>query len=695
MARLRPKGNLACFYCGKRSSIKFDGQIRDFLCLHCDATNYLDETSRAKGAQYAIPRPQSPDLGSQSQSVFCATCLKNQHLFTASLAQYLPDDPDHPDYAHLEKSYYKFRRRLEERYPQICAECEPKVAARVDQAGYKARTDHLRRMMDKSRQRLSAPKRWTPLDGFDSLGRWLWLSGLASQLLWHLVSVSTLVTTRTPGPLRDPDEDSSRSLLLLRQLTHALPSAHSLASLSIWVSVASAWWNPRFVQVSRGFSKHVLGLSQWYIFQVLVILVRFIGVRITDVSGGQEVQLSARISLHFLLALVMVVFYTLARKSVRIDTKPLFQTASPSTTATPSRSPAPAREAGTTNMSNLLDEILKEDKSPTRQSLQETTSPTVLAPSPIAQRATKPTGDMSLGSLGISEQPPPVHYPEEMEWSPTHSKHRAFNDFGAPGSQSKAFGDSPTNPGASPFWYKVPPAPTAPVNRLRNASTTVLRRKPVEKEAVFFPTNDRPLQPKASSPQDDEQGQKVTFSQPSFFAMPERNANDPRSTLVDMLTSTFTLDGDEESNDEAEMADHQGNADIELKIHLPTRRGMVRDRLLDTFVLVVLLGVWIHATSDYYSYSRDAMLGSSCLSIAVSIRLSVDAVANLRGHTAPLVVWAASTAVGVLELAFACHMVVQIWGSNEARYDGNLAFRGLGVMSVMLVHGIWSSIMYL
>ncbi|ROT35220.1 hypothetical protein SODALDRAFT_317855 [Sodiomyces alkalinus F11] len=707
MARLRPKGNLACFYCGQRSSIKFDRQTRDFLCLHCDAMNYLDEngditdppamqTSRAQVPQYAIPRTQSPEPATESQSVFCATCLKNQHLFTSSLAQYLPDDPDHPDSAQLEKSYYKFRRRLEERYPQICAECEPKVAAKVEEAGYKARTDHLRRMIDRSRQRLSAPKRWTPLDGFDSLGRWLWLTGLASQLLWHLVSVSTLVTTSTPGPLRDPDEDFSRPLLLLRHLTDILPSAPFLATVSIWASIASAWWNPRFVQVFRGFSRHILGLSQWYIFQGLVILVRFIGVRITDIAGGQEVQPSARLGLHFLLALVMVVFYTLARKSVRVDTKPLFQSASPSTTTTPSRSPAPKREAGTPNMSNLLDEILNEDKSPARRSPQETTSPAVLARSAIAQRATNPASEVNLGSLGIREPPPPVHYPEEMEWTPTHSKYRAFNDFGSPSNERKAFGDSPTDPGASPFWYKVPPAPTAPGARLRKAPATVLRRKPVEKEAVFFPANNRPLQSSVSpQQQNDDQGQKVTFSQPSFFATSDHNPNDPRTSLADMLTSSFTLGADDESSDESEKAGRRDDRDIELKIHLPAKRGTARDRLMDTFTLVVLLGVWLHATSDYYSYSRDAMLGSICLSIAVGIRLTGDALAGLGARSGPLAVPVASTAVGIAELGFACHVAVQIWTRGDVRYDADMAFRGLGVMGVMLVHGIWSSIMYL
>lgn len=45
MANLRGGRYLNCFYCGKRSSTKYDGLIREFLCLHCDATNYLDEVS--------------------------------------------------------------------------------------------------------------------------------------------------------------------------------------------------------------------------------------------------------------------------------------------------------------------------------------------------------------------------------------------------------------------------------------------------------------------------------------------------------------------------------------------------------------------------------------------------------------------------------------------------------------------------
>jgi len=53
MTRLRARGNLTCFYCGKRSAVKFDGTIRDFVCLHCDATNYLDKVRKGSHAQEA------------------------------------------------------------------------------------------------------------------------------------------------------------------------------------------------------------------------------------------------------------------------------------------------------------------------------------------------------------------------------------------------------------------------------------------------------------------------------------------------------------------------------------------------------------------------------------------------------------------------------------------------------------------
>lgn len=48
MARFRAARHLTCFYCGKRSGLKNDGTTRDFLCVYCDATNYLDEVGSVR-----------------------------------------------------------------------------------------------------------------------------------------------------------------------------------------------------------------------------------------------------------------------------------------------------------------------------------------------------------------------------------------------------------------------------------------------------------------------------------------------------------------------------------------------------------------------------------------------------------------------------------------------------------------------
>ena len=45
MAALRRPKYLTCFYCGKRTSTRYDGRVRRFECPSCDATNYLDEVS--------------------------------------------------------------------------------------------------------------------------------------------------------------------------------------------------------------------------------------------------------------------------------------------------------------------------------------------------------------------------------------------------------------------------------------------------------------------------------------------------------------------------------------------------------------------------------------------------------------------------------------------------------------------------
>ncbi|GKT56518.1 integral inner nuclear membrane protein ima1 [Colletotrichum tofieldiae] len=642
-------------------------------------------TSVPATTTYATARSNSPDFTSPSQSIFCPTCLKNQHLFTSSLAQYLPEDPDHPDYAELEKNMYKFRRRLEQRYPQICAQCEPKVQAQLDQAGYTARTDHLRRMMDRSRTNRVVPKQLTPLDVAAKMGKWLWFGGIACQYMWHVASLAIIFAKQIDeGPMRDPDVETTITQRLFIALTLLLPSPERLVHLSLWSNAVSVWWNPKFVQVFRGFSRHILGLSHWYTFQGLILFTRFLAMRMAELEGGRAAEGSAQISLHGLMAVLMLAIYILAQRSVRIDTTPLFQTINTPTASPPrpQQQQPQHREDDNKNMANLLDDILAE--SSPRPGIPPSPLSVGSGSPALFQRELQHRSSARNVGLGTPQKPPQPQYAEEMDWSPTQSKHRAFNDFGPPKAPNQVFGQPDPGPDSSPFWYKVPPAPITPAQKLRNGPKILA--KPVEKKSIF--SIGSPNASGASAPTDDENGgaSKVAFAQPKFFAPSASNPSDPRSSLADLLNTSFTLSQDEPEEGEN---GETGNNSPEHANGGPSARtgGLRNNRLLDVFTLAILLGGWLHATSASYPYSRDVMFGAMLLSMAIAIHLTGDAIKDMRNEKTPS--WASiiNTSLGIGELAVACHFALQIWGNRTP----TSSVQGASVIGAMLAHEMWNA----
>lgn len=255
----------------------------------------------AAATRYAAPQPPVP-----VDNVFCQTCLKNQHLFTKSLAQYFPDDPTDPEYERLELHYFRYRKGLEKRYPQVCDDCAARVEQRIQQAGYTAKTDHLRRMMDLSRRNHSRARRKTALDRISSLGKAVWIAGFFLQMLWHLV----IILRATPGPDADPLRRLSRRSLAalldgLRKMASVLPRDEKLIRWSLEAAVLSAWWNPHFVQFKRGFARHLVGLGQWYAFQALTIFSRFLFASIL-VGNGRSVQAQLSAQLAMAVSTVLV-----------------------------------------------------------------------------------------------------------------------------------------------------------------------------------------------------------------------------------------------------------------------------------------------------------------------------------------------------------------------------------------------------
>lgn len=521
-----------------------------------------------------MPRPVSPS-SSPTDSVFCKTCLNNQRLYTASLSQYLPDDPDAPDYEVRDKQYYDFRKRLEKRYPQICSDCEPKVRRRIEQSAYTAKTDVLRRMIDRSQQHKVITRRsW--LDVMDTIGRWMWRAGYALELLSHVAGLAVL-------SFQYCNEDrwnsiSCRLLEICWPLLGWIPEAKSLLRWSFTVSLLSCWWNPRFVQTIRGFTKHLVGILNWYLYQVMVLFVRFLAPKVFELVERRAADPRMLAGALIGAIIMSLLVWNISKNAIRTDTTPLFRSE-----ASPQRIPMLERKAsvdeGKKTMSDLLDEIMQTPNTSQRPQLLLDDSPSALrgwggnfsraSQTPLTRQAaalelrTQPTSPtLSSTPFGAPEQPQSVS-PQQadddaMDWSPSTSQHRAFSSFRT----SPGFNQAPTEPNRKgAFWYHVPPAPTSLGQRTRNPPQVRLPPQipsPTNKVSFGgfgFSNGTHMTSSHRSGSVDEEKPKPVLFRDPNFF--PPQPKDDPRDPLTSMFAESFTLS--QEEQDEKERKERKEN----------------------------------------------------------------------------------------------------------------------------------------
>ena len=176
---------------------------------------------------------------------------------------------------------------------------------RIKQAAYTARTDTLRRMIDRSRK-LQQTKARSGLDLAATLGRWLWFAGLVSQLLWHVVMLQRLAAYDTEWT-RDKAW-VARAFWVLDRLLGQLSNPRWLVWFSIAASASSLWWNPRFVQMYRGFTKHIQGLPLWYVYQSIALFIRLLYTWVLDTDTPDIAQRDGYAAMHVMgLVLALLV----------------------------------------------------------------------------------------------------------------------------------------------------------------------------------------------------------------------------------------------------------------------------------------------------------------------------------------------------------------------------------------------------
>lgn len=567
--------------------------------------------------------------------VFCQKCLTNQHLFISSIAQYFPEDPDDPEVPQLERNYYRFRRNTEKRYPQVCQDCLPKVEAELHKAAYTAKSDHLRRMLDRSKETRVLTTR-SAVHQCHDIGYWLWIFSFVMQLLWHILLIHQAVLAN--AQYLGPKSWAILSARVFDLFIPYLPSADRVISWSFWFSLLSFWWNPKWVEVYNGFHRHLHGFRTYYLYQAMILALKvppFFKLDILPTS--QDSRITVHVVAHLSMVLFMYLLYSTTCGSIRTDHAPLWLPKPSSIGADPpqeqSTQMTDPHGGGEQSMGDILDEILGEStsRSPhnpeplmneysgpdqfdhmpsagqrslyspstgsprpnpfqslssqrqsaavgsnlspgivgsntylgmnTRQQPMTSgssftagnfgSSPSMNTRSRHQQAALSSTGGLDLDGLRLSDSPQKKprqqsQYDTEMDWSPTVSKHRAFNTRAIGQPLRKGFNEAPTTDRPGVFWAKIPENPAFARQRLLNPLNQNIA--PRIRTSPIITTNAFQFKgPNTGSSfaQPHTRVGEVAFAQPKFFPKPPP---DERDTLAELFKRSFTLNPSSEDN---------------------------------------------------------------------------------------------------------------------------------------------------
>ncbi|KAL1635484.1 hypothetical protein SLS58_010241 [Diplodia intermedia] len=494
--------NLTCFYCGAKSELKRSPTIRQFDCKECEATNFLDENGEitdppvaesaqpARYAHYVPARSPSPNLAAPDHSLFCATCLKNQHLLTQTLAAYLPP-PSDPNYKAFERSYPEYRRNLERRYPQVCVDCAPRVRERIEAAGYAAKTDYLKRLLQRP-HRETDRRYWTGPTWQSTIvywAGWFWWISIVIHFCWSLLGAYAVKGRLGAG--RDAlfaqnivvcSEQAWKYGMVQSDCMTAFPGEMRFSLVSM---VATFWWNNKLHAKVKGWTGgRLLGLRDHFLVQVLVVCLRAGSYWLLRDPIASRLNMPAYRGAHMFIACVLFA----------VDRTPLF----------PKK-----KEEEIPLVEEPLDESPQKPNplynSARKQSFQ-TQSPAYVKPFPINNLAQplrmpeeppSPTPSASTRYTAFTTEATTRPYDDDedtMEWTPTRPSQTTYYDLrprNNPIAQrqtqqlQRLVNASKNEP--SPFRGTLPPAPIGPAHKLRNPpNQPTFKKTPLTKQKDFF-----------------------------------------------------------------------------------------------------------------------------------------------------------------------------------------------------------------
>ncbi|KAI9733252.1 MAG: hypothetical protein M1834_003336 [Cirrosporium novae-zelandiae] len=601
--------HLVCFYCGRRSAKKQDGKVRKWECENCEAVNYLDENGEitdppvevqsSNNVRYAssVPRASSPDLEPPDNSLFCAQCLLNQQILTQTLASYLPPPTD-PEYPRYEQSYPAYRKRLEEQYPQVCEDCEPKVRERLRFTGYAAKTDHLRRMMEASRdaarrRRTPGPWNWQSIAVF--LGWLLWTGSLVQELLWHGLSA---LSNGEEIWCENGDCTLSASQCIRELLSHqqlppkCIQKTASFSDYSLYAGLLSIWWHPCLQPKIDGRPGRIVGSGEYYKLQLIGMGIRYISTSALQGGVGEALTLAAVKGAHILSIILVLLITLVSKRTIRIDNSPKV--------TFPKIMPEPTFQVGP-GSSKAAPNILNHSS---------------VYPQPFPVEKLAPQRQISQSQSFQIPTPPYETDNDAMDWTPSQQPANLLSASLRPRNQPPP----PLVP--SPFHGRLPPAPIAPAHKLRNPPN----------QPTFQPTHPQTqqnfFQSVTNRPKFDANGTRNNKVRHDYQEAPQKlflpTLDGGTTGLESLLENTFTL-ADEpveirSMKQQRQRQRQQQGAQLNFNSNPPlTASSELFDipitHLISSLLLAVFLGLWYYK-QDLPILGRVALTLTSLLSFS-------------------------------------------------------------------------------
>lgn len=260
-----------------------------------------------------------------------------------------------------------------------------------------------------------------------------------------------------------------------------------------------------------------------------------------------------------------------------------------------------------------------------------------------------------------------------MDWSPAQNQsgYRAFNSTQSIQHDAELFNQSPIASQPAPFWYKVPPAPTTPAQRLRNPPNQPrFRVSSQEVKENFFNNVTRRAQASGSpvEPQPILGGGRSTheieFAQQKFF--PPSPPSEAGENLAELLTS-FSLSSETETSKN-------------------TAKGHRVRHSCQALILLLGLVFWNQALHHPTGQTRNVTLAVMCACACLGVRTILDnmkAIAEKQHNLVQTV----GTILGGIELVAAIYGIQEILvGHGDC---ANYASLGTILIGGMMVYEIW------